>query len=52
MAMDCEKCHRRLHECQYCKGQTATGLLGGRLTCKTCNSTGWLCGEHEGHWKR
>jgi hypothetical protein len=50
--MECEKCHEDLYECPDCKGQTSTSLLGDRLTCSTCRSTGSLCREHGGHWQR
>ena len=50
--MQCEKCYRELRECEDCKGQTRTSLLGHALTCSTCNSTGSLCDEHKGHWQR
>jgi hypothetical protein len=50
--MECEKCYLTLYKCEYCDGQTRTSLLGDRLTCRTCNSTGWLCRTHEGHWQR
>jgi hypothetical protein len=49
--MECSKCHESLYKCKYCDGQTKSGLLGGHLTCKTCNSTGWLCPRHEGYWE-
>ncbi|MBB4740325.1 DnaJ-class molecular chaperone [Actinoplanes octamycinicus] len=50
--MDCQKCHKRLHTCSSCKGQTSRSLLGDRLTCSTCQSTGSVCPDHGGHWKR
>lgn len=49
--MTCSKCHTRLHECSVCKGQTATSILGDKLTCRACNSTGWVCGNHDGYWE-
>jgi len=51
--VDCEKCHEPLQECRDCKGQTVSGIGGGRLTCSTCQSTGWVCVRtHKGHWQR
>ncbi len=48
--MNCNKCHRPLHDCQACKGGTASGMFG-KLTCKACNTTGLVCHQHGGHWK-
>lgn len=42
--LTCEKCHKQVHECKWCKGT-------GR-NCKSCNWTGQICPDHEGHWKR
>jgi hypothetical protein len=50
--MECEKCFKRLYECPDCHGQTTRSLLGDRLTCSTCRSTGSLCPDHGGHWQR
>lgn len=49
--MKCRKCGKPVHECSDCKGQTRTSAWGSVLTCRTCNSTGYLCGSHGGHWK-
>ena len=49
--MTCTKCHRPLHDCQYCNGGRASGI-GGRLTCNKCDNTGRLCSEHGGHHGR
>ena len=50
--MECEKCHTKLYKCSDCKGQTSTSILGDRLTCSTCRSTGWLCPKDKGFWQR
>ena len=49
--MDCRKCYRPLQDCDTCLGQAKTSLLGGRLSCRNCNSTGLICAVHGGHWK-
>lgn len=49
--MKCTKCHAPLHTCQVCKGQTTRSILGDRLSCKACNSTGAVCTTHGGYWK-
>jgi flavoprotein len=48
----CEKCGRTLVECPVCKGGRASNGFFGKLACRTCNSTGYVCPVHEGHWKR
>ena len=48
---ECRKCHNSLYECPDCNGQTRTSILGDRLTCSTCQSTGRLCRTHEGYWQ-
>ena len=49
--MECSKCHSNLRECGDCDGQTRKSVGGWNLTCSTCNSTGWLCPQHDGHWE-
>lgn len=49
--MKCPKCGGPLHRCGTCKGQTSTSILGDRLSCKECNSTGLICPTHGGYWK-
>ena len=49
---DCEKCHRTLQDCQGCNGGRARGFAGTKLTCSKCNTTGQVCSEHGGPWKR
>jgi hypothetical protein len=44
--MKCEKCHRPLNDCQSCNGGRSN------LTCSTCRTTGSVCSEHGGYWKR
>jgi len=48
---ECNKCHRPLHDCDVCEGQTRKSFLGDRLACSNCNSTGLICSIHGGHWK-
>lgn len=48
---ECRKCHRPLHDCSACNGGRSRGLLGDKLSCKKCASTGLVCNEHGGHWK-
>jgi hypothetical protein len=50
--MECKKCNRKLHICDACDGQKKKSFLGDQLSCKKCNSTGMLCPEHHGHWKK
>jgi hypothetical protein len=50
--MKCEKCFTELRKCPDCKGQTARSLLGDRLTCSTCRSTGQVCPSDGGFWER
>jgi hypothetical protein len=50
--MKCERCFEELYECPDCRGQTKTSLLGDRLTCSTCRSTGKLCPKDGGFWER
>jgi hypothetical protein len=47
---ECKKCGRPLHMCDICDGQRKKSFLGDRLGCKNCNSTGYVCPEHQGHW--
>ena len=44
--MKCEKCSRQLHDCQGCRGGRSN------LTCNQCRTTGLVCSEHGGHWRR
>jgi len=48
---DCHKCHRPLQDCTACNAGRARSVLGDKLTCKNCSSTGLVCNEHGGHWK-
>lgn len=49
---ECRKCHRPLHPCDACNGgRPGTSLLGDKLQCKNCQSTGRVCDEHGGHWE-
>jgi hypothetical protein len=48
--MKCRKCSRPVHMCQACDGGRKRGAFGA-LTCKNCNTTGYVCGEHGGYWK-
>ncbi|MBB5873525.1 DnaJ-class molecular chaperone [Allocatelliglobosispora scoriae] len=50
--MTCEKCYAPLSTCPDCKGQTKTSLLGDKLTCSKCRSTGKVCHKDGGFWKR
>jgi hypothetical protein len=51
--MKCTKCSRPLHDCQGCNGgKNLSGGVFGAKTCRQCNSTGQVCPEHGGHWKR
>jgi hypothetical protein len=50
--MKCEKCGAPLLTCNVCKGQTHTSILGDRLSCNKCNSTGLQCPTHGGYWKK
>ncbi|MDH6284933.1 DnaJ-class molecular chaperone [Prescottella agglutinans] len=43
--MECYKCFRKVHECSTCKGYAGK-------TCRKCNGTGYVCGTHDGFWKR
>jgi hypothetical protein len=49
--MSCRKCGKTVHECNSCKGGSARGAFGNKLTCSKCNNTGYLCGSHAGNWK-
>ncbi|HEU5026958.1 MAG TPA: hypothetical protein VFV01_18720 [Spirillospora sp.] len=48
--MNCEKCHRPLHDCQACNAGRATGMFG-KLTCSKCTE-GLTCSQHGAHWKK
>ena len=50
MTMTCRKCGRPVHDCPACNGGRLSGFFG-RLTCRTCNSTGLVCPEHGAYWK-
>lgn len=50
--MKCEKCGAPLLTCNVCKGQTHTSMLGDKLSCKTCGSTGKVCPTHGAYWKK
>jgi hypothetical protein len=49
--MNCKKCGRPLSKCTTCDGQSKTSMLGDRLSCRECDSTGYQCPEHKGYWK-
>ncbi|MGN2641196.1 hypothetical protein ACWEKT_21240 [Nocardia takedensis] len=48
----CEKCYKRLNDCQSCKGRGGGYGIAGRLNCSACRNTGLVCNTHDGHWKK
>lgn len=48
----CEKCFRPLQDCPGCKGGTKLSGVFGNKTCGQCRTTGLVCPDHKGHWKR
>lgn len=48
--MSCRKCHKPVRPCPVCKGGPGSGMFG-KLTCSTCNNTGYVCDQHHGYWK-
>lgn len=47
MAEKCRKCFGALIPCSSCKG----GKMLGKLTCRACNNTGFVCHSHGGYWE-
>jgi len=50
--MKCTKCSRTLVDCPSCDGGRKAHGMFGKLTCSTCNNTGYYCPEHHGHHGR
>lgn len=48
---DCKKCHKRLNDCQSCKGRGGISDFGNKVNCSKCNATGLVCSQHGGLWK-
>lgn len=46
--LKCEKCFKILQICPACKGKCGTNTI----TCSNCRTTGLVCPEHGGIWKR
>lgn len=47
----CRKCGTTVTVCPSCNNKPGTSILGDKLTCSKCNSTGGLCKQRGAYWK-
>jgi hypothetical protein len=48
----CQRCYEPTQGCEDCKGEGSVFELLGRMECRTCGGTGWLCkaNDHGKYW--